>query len=202
MNTLDEVASIDKDTIPSRALSLQQEDIPFLVGLLKEKDDNLRYHALLLLQNRSRSHNDVYPFWDTLTDMFSSSNSYHRSIGLMLIADNVQWDQAGKFDSLVDAYLDFVNDEKPITVRQCVQSLVKIIPHKQHLIAKIQDKLLNIDLSARKETQQKILLMDILSVFAVARRYQKDDRVEKYIVSAMTGGVLDKKARAEIEKLL
>ncbi len=191
-----------KDEIPARAASLQREDIPLLIELLNEKNDNLRYHAFLLLQNRSQINSDVYPFWNILVNKFTSTNSYHRSIGLMLLADNTRWDQEGKFDSLVDTYLSFIDDEKPITVRQCIQSLAKIVPPKPHLASKIADRLLAIDISARKETQQKIVLMDILSVFAVIRRYLKDERIEKFIVTALTGEVLDKKAKAEIEKLL
>jgi hypothetical protein len=196
------IAEMGKDEIPANAASLSTEDIPLLVELLNEKDDNLRYHAFLLLQSRSQIKSDVYPFWDELVSKFTSTNSYHRSIGLMLIADNVRWDQEGKFEPLLETYLSFVDDEKPITVRQCIQSLVKIVPYKPHLASRIADRLLAIDLLSRKETQQKILLMDILSVFAVIRRHQKDERVERFIVSALTGEVLDKKAKSEIEKLL
>ncbi len=202
MLTREIVADLLKDEIPARAASLQREDIPLLIELLNEKNDNLRYHAFLLLQNRSQINSDVYPFWNILVNKFTSTNSYHRSIGLMLLADNTRWDQEGKFDSLVDTYLSFIDDEKPITVRQCIQSLAKIVPPKPHLASKIADRLLAIDISARKETQQKIVLMDILSVFAVIRRYLKDERIEKFIVTALTGEVLDKKAKAEIEKLL
>jgi hypothetical protein len=202
MITIQEVAELTKEEIPNRAVALTTEDIPFLVNLLVEKDDNLRYHALLLLQNRSSSRPDVYPFWDELVKKFNSENSYHRSIGLMLIADNVRWDSAGKFDAILDKFLAMVDDEKPVTVRQCVQSLCRIAPHKQHLIPRIHEKLLAIDIAARKETQQKILLMDILSVFAVTRRYVKDENVETYIMNALTGARLDKKAKTEIEKLM
>jgi len=202
MITLEEIATLQKDDIPGRAKNLKEEEIPFLFGLLDEKDDNLRYHAFLLLQNRSQTNPDVYPFWDDLVGKFSSTSSYHRSIVLMLIADNVQWDTEDKFDSILDAYLAFVDDVKPITVRQCVQSLARIIPNKQHLISRIQAKLLAVDLSCRKDTQRKILLMDILSVFASARRFQKDEKVDAYFVTALTGEILDKKAKAEIQKLL
>jgi hypothetical protein len=202
MITRETVAGLAKEEIPEKAASLGKDDLPVLVELLNEKDDNLRYHALLLLQNRSQHYADVYPFWDELVRKFSSNNSYQRSIGLMLIAENVRWDTQSKFDIILNDYLSCVDDEKPITVRQCVQSLEKIIPHKPHLIRSINDKLLSIEIASRKETQQKILLMDILSVFAVTRHYQKDERVEKYIITAMTGAILDKKARAEIEKKL
>lgn len=202
MITRETIAEITKDEIPDKAATLTQEDLPLLIELLNAKDDNLRYHAFLLLQKRSQINSDVYPYWDELVSKFTSTNSYHRSIGLMLLADNAKWDQQGKFDTLLETYLAFVNDEKPITVRQCVQSLTKIVPCKPHLAGKIADRLLAIDLSERKETQRKILLMDILSVLVVVRRYLKDERVEKYIISALTGEVLDKRAKAEIEKLM
>jgi hypothetical protein len=202
MITIEEISGLAKEDIPARAAVLTKDDIPILVNLLEEKDDSLRYHALLLLQNRSSACADVYPFWDVLVEKFKSANSYHRSIGLMLIADNVRWDTAGKFDSILDDFLAMVDDEKPVTVRQCVQSLCKISPHKPHLIPRINEKLLSVDLSTRKETQQKILLMDILSVFAVTRRQMKDENVEAYIISAMTGERLDKKAKTEIDKLM
>jgi len=196
------VAGLSKEDIPGKAAALEKEDISLLVDLLNEKDDTLRYHALLLLQNRSQVSSDVYPFWNELAGKLSSPNSYQRSIGLMLIADNVRWDQQGKFEPFLDAYLSCVDDEKPVTVRQCVQSLARIIPSKPDLARRICDRLLSVDISMRKETQQKILLMDILSVFAVVRRFYKDERVENYIITAMTGEILDKKAKAEIEKLL
>jgi hypothetical protein len=202
MLTREFIAEISKDDIPVRAETLLPEDIRLLVDLLQEKDDNLRYHAFLLLQNRSQKFADVYPFWDELAAKFSSENSYQCSLGLMLIAENTRWDSGGKFDPLLDQFLAFVDDEKPITVRQCVQSLKTIIPNKPHLISPIRDRLLGIDIPARKETQQKILLMDILSVFAVMRRFQKDEKVERYIVTALTGERLDKKAKAEIQNLL
>jgi hypothetical protein len=62
--------------------------------------------------------------------------------------------------------------------------------------------LLSIDLKQRKETQQKILLLDILSVLAVIRKIAANEKLERFIVDAMTGETLDKKAKAEIEKLL
>jgi hypothetical protein len=202
MITIQEVAELTKEEIPNRAGTLLKEDIPFLINLLEEKDDNLRYHALLLLQNRSTSHPDVYPFWDELVEKFKSSNSYHRSIGLMLIADNVRWDSAGKFDVILEDFLAMVDDEKPVTVRQCVQSLCRIAPFKHHLIPRIHEKLLAVDITARKDTQQKILLLDILSVFAVTRRFVQDENVEAYIMNALTGARLDKKAKTDVEKLL
>jgi hypothetical protein len=61
---------------------------------------------------------------------------------------------------------------------------------------------LAIDLDQRKETQQKILYQDILSVLIAIRKIETNERIERFIVSALTGEVLDKKAKTGIEKLL
>ncbi len=202
MITPEEIASLSREEIPERALSLVSEDLPILIKLLEEKSDDLRFHSFELLQNRSRTKPDVYPFWDEFPQKFKNSNAFVRSIGVILIAENVRWDEAGKFDPILDDFLSMVDDEKPMTQRQTIQSLCRVVPFKQHLVPRIVEKLLSIDLPARKETQHKIQLMDILSVFAVTRRFLKDERVEAFIVHAMTGDILDKKAKKTIEDWL
>jgi hypothetical protein len=94
------------------------------------KDDNIRYQAFLILQSRSIFFNDVYSFWDTFRDKLKSDNSYKRSIGLMLIAENVRWDEQNRMEDTIDEYLKLLNDEKPITIRQCIQSLGKVAQFK------------------------------------------------------------------------
>ncbi len=75
------------------APKLESQDIALLFELLSEKDDNLRYKSFLLLPSRSENFADVYPYWDALVEKFNNDNSYQRSIGLMLIAENVRWDE-------------------------------------------------------------------------------------------------------------
>jgi hypothetical protein len=202
MITLEEIAALTREEIPERAQFLTSEDIPILINLLQEQSDNLRFHSFELLQYRSRTNSDVYPFWDEFPPKLKSSNAFVRSIGVMLIAENARWDNEGKFDAILEEILVRVDDEKPMTERQTIQSLCRVVPFKQHLIPRIVEKLLSVDLSSRKDTQLKIQLMDILSVFAVTRRYHKDERVEAYIVHAMTGSLLDKKAKKIVESWL
>jgi len=44
----------------------------------------------------------------------------------MLIAENVRWDEQNRMEDTMDEYLELFNDEKPITIRQCIQSLGKV----------------------------------------------------------------------------
>jgi hypothetical protein len=133
MITVDQLMAIEKDDLQEAAKVLEKEDLPQLVEWLNEKDDKLRYQALLLLQNRSQLSEDVYPYWDTFQSKFKSDNSYQRSIGLMMIAENVRWDQQNKMDQTIDDYLMILQDEKPITVRQCIQTLSQIVEVKPTL---------------------------------------------------------------------
>ncbi|MFZ5973920.1 MAG: SufBD protein [Bacillota bacterium] len=123
----DALLSFDKKELPQAAVTLLPEDIGQLVQWLAEKNDDIRYRAFLLLQQRALAHDDVYPYWNVFLEKLKSPNSYQRSIGLMLMAENAKWDVHGKFDASLDLYLSFCDDEKPVTVRQCIQGLLKVI---------------------------------------------------------------------------
>jgi hypothetical protein len=201
MITAENIQICEKENLPALVPSLESADIEKLVAWLSEKDDNFRYKCFLLLQGRSQEYNDVYPYWDIFIEKLGSDNSYQRSLGLMLIAENVRWDNSGKFDAIIDLYLSFCDDEKPVTVRQCIQSLCKIIPYKENCHSKIVDKLISIDLMQRKETQRKLLLLDIISVLSAIKNMQPDERIDRYIYEAMTGGILDNKSKKLIASL-
>jgi hypothetical protein len=192
----------EKNDLTELSKTIETEDIPQLVAWLTEKDDKLRYHAFLLLEYRSEQYDDVYPFWNVFCEKLQSSNSYQRSIGVMLLADNVKWDRENKIDNIIQDYLKILHDEKPITVRQCIQSLEKIIPYKEHLHRKIADELMSINIMAIKETMRKSVLVDILSVLAAIRKYQASEKIDTYIFQALTGGLLDKKSVKQIELML
>ncbi len=191
----------EKENLNALIPVLDESDISQLVEWLSEKDDNFRYKCFLLLQERARSYTDVYPYWDRLVEKLDSENSYQRSIGLMLMAENVRWDTEGKFDELIDRFLIFCDDEKPVTVRQCIQSLCSIVPYKPTLNSRIVDKLLSIDLMQRKETQRKLLLMDIIQVLAIIRKTTPDERIDRYIEHALCGEILDSKSKRLVAAL-
>ncbi len=200
--TLDALISLDKERISEAAKTLTGDDIKELVALLEEKDDKLRYPSLLLLQSRSESFDDVYPYFDTLTAKLKSENSYQRSIGLMLMAANARWDAQNKLDASLDDYLAGVDDEKPITARQCIQALEQVIPFKTHLLDRIACKLMQVDIGALRSTMQKLILLDILQVLLKVRRIKPSDAIDDYISDALLGGILDEKSKKQIRKEL
>lgn len=173
-------------------------DVQGLVGLLSEKDDKIRYGAFLELQERSQASAAVFPFWETFREKLKSDNSYQRSIGLLLIAENAKWDQEGRMAETIDDYLAHLHDDKPITIRQCIQGLNKIITRSPELSLLIRERLLAFDLSEIRETMRKSILLDILHVLSEIRKAQPSDELEAYILWALSGEILDKKSKKEV----
>lgn len=197
--TIESLLAMEKSLLQEAAqTTMTHEDIKLLIDLLSTKDDDIRYRAFLLLQGRSAFADDVYPNWQIFRDKLKSTNSYQRSIGLMLMAENVKWDTQNRMDAALDDYLALLRDEKPITVRQCIQALSKIIPHKPELGEKIAAALLALDLLSIKETMRKPILQDILNILLMIRQSIRSDEIESYIHNALSGGILDKKTAKQI----
>jgi len=202
MELFERLMSLEKQQTDAVAANLTEEEIAFLVNVLLDKDDKLRYHALLLLQSRSAGFSDVYPYWQVFLNKLTDDNSYQRSIGLMLLAENARWDTENKMEAALDSFLSLLRDEKPITIRQCIQALHKIIPYKPHLAERIADALISLELANIRETMQKPILTDILGVIAVIRRQQPSEKMNSYIAWALSGVMLDRKVKKEFEKIL
>ncbi len=120
----------------------------------------------------------------------------------MLIAENAKWDAEDKMEAVLDDYLALLRDEKPIPIRQCIQSLSKIAACKPGLSDKIAAALMTVDIRSIKETMQKLILTDVLNTLFIIRKERKTDAIENYILNALSGGVLDKKLKTQFEALL
>lgn len=202
MISFESIKSICKDNLSEASKTLDKNDIGQLVEWLSLKEDDIRYQAFLLLKNRSVSYDDVYPYWDVLKEKLKSDNSYQRSIGLMLISENVRWDTDNRIADTIDDYLQLLNDEKPVTVRQCIQSLGMIASLKPCLNDIIAARLISIDLVAVKETMRKSILLDILNILAIIGKEHRADAIESYIKDALASDILDKKSKKQMENLL
>jgi hypothetical protein len=107
-----------------------------------------------------------------------------------------------KLENTIDEYLELLKDEKPITIRQCIQSLDKIVPYKPNIYDKIVETLLSIDFSGIKQTMHKSILLDILKILVVIREKYSTDEMDSFILKALSGEILDKKSKKYIEELL
>lgn len=199
---LHEVILTGRDNPAALAAAMTAEDIGELVSLLDSKADDLRYAAFLTLCARSETHADVYPYWDVLANKISDPNSYQRSIGLMLIARNVKWDTRRRFNDVAEAYLSHCQDEKFITSRQAIQSIPLWAPFANAQLVRTAQILMEIDIFALKETQRKLILLDILHALAAIRGITPSSDIDVFIQNALTGGILDKKSVKQVQALL
>jgi hypothetical protein len=156
-----QLLALNKDQIPAQAKTLSADDVEFLVETLSEKDDKLRYNAFLLLQAHSKVANTVYPYWNKLAEKLDSDNSYQRSLGIMLLAENVRWDTEGKFACVIGKYFACCNDEKFITARQTIQALAEVAKATGKYNKAIAEGLAGLDFSKYKENQQSLLKRDV-----------------------------------------
>jgi hypothetical protein len=51
-------------------------------------------------------------------------------------------------------------------------------------------------------TMRKLVLIDILNILVLIKKHHPSDEIETYILKALTGGLLDKKAIKQIESML
>jgi len=191
-----------KNNIEASANALTPQEIEFLVSLLGEKNDEVRYAAFLLLKQRSMFYPDVYGYWDMLADKLDSENSYQRSIGIMLIAENVRWDENGKFENIFEKYISCFEDEKFITSRQAIQSVLRWMRFAPKLLNRAVRALISVNVQAFKETQRKLILTDIVNSLIAIRDIETSDEIDGYLYNAATGGLLDKKLAKQITNLL
>jgi hypothetical protein len=162
----DDLKTLPKTQIATAAQTLKPEEFTFLVKTLNETDDKLRYNAFLLLQVASKNSSALYHYWDVLEAKLGSDNSYQRSIGVMLLAENVRWDSEGKFGGALPKFLAGCSDEKFITARQTLQSLVAIVKSTNKYNAAIKQAVSGLQFGQYKENQQSLLKKDAAAVLA------------------------------------
>ena len=132
--------------------------------LLLDKNNNVAYKALQLLQKESEERNCVYPYMHRLSDMLDSENSYIRTRGLTLLAYNAKWDKDNRIDEIIDKYLKHITDIKPITARQCIKLLPIIAEYKPELKNDILSALHKANISIYGDSMQSLVHKDIQKV--------------------------------------
>lgn len=117
-------------------------DIDKQIEMLMCSDNKKAYNVLKELIEVSKQCNDLYKYFDIFVEMMNNQdNSYIRTRGLRLIAYNSKWDIHNKIESIIEKWLEHIEDEKPITARQCIKDTVVIAKNKPELIEIILERL-------------------------------------------------------------
>lgn len=132
-----------------------------LVATLRSPNNQVAYRALKSLEDESEFSNAAYAYFDDFIEMMRDSNSFIRTRGLILIACNAEWDKDGKINKIIDEYLTHITDDKPITARQCVKYLPKIVKAQPQFTSQIVTSLRQADMSQYSDTMRPLVQDDI-----------------------------------------
>lgn len=117
-------------------------DIDKQINMLICLDNKKAYNVLKDLIEISKQSNVLYPYFDIFVEMMNNKNSsYIRTRGLRLIAYNSKWDINNNMNTIIVKWLEHIEDEKPITARQCIKDVVIIAKYKPDLIDIILERL-------------------------------------------------------------
>lgn len=181
-----------KNNEDNLAAALTENDIKFLVSELASKNDESRYIAFKTLLVRSELHDDVYPYFNDFIAKLRDDNSYQRSIGIMLIAKNIRWDNDNLFNTVYNDYFKHFSDEKFITSRQTIQSVADWISYKPQLAKETADALMSVDINNYKDTQKSLLLCDIFNILIQIYKLSPSENINNYLNKNIQSSLLSK----------
>lgn len=133
---------------------------------LKERDNGIAHACLKRLERQSAQGDAVYAFWDAFVAMLEDGHSYVRTRGLQMLAANARWDTGQKVEAVLPAYCAHILDEKPITARQCIQHLAKLVEGKPQLVSYARQALCQADVSRYADSMQPLLRRDVQKALA------------------------------------
>lgn len=111
--------------------------------------------------SESQLTDEWYEYFEDFASLLDHPKSLVRNRILYILAANAQWDDENRFDLIMEDYLRHINDEKPITARQCIKALAQVGRAKPRYIPRILEALRNADLSKYKESMAPLIEKDI-----------------------------------------
>jgi hypothetical protein len=124
------------------------------------------YHCYYVVSKASQKRPELfYQYWPRIAPLLKHENSYHRDIGLTIIANLTQVDVKDLFSGIFHGYFEHINDEKFMTGQCCVQNSIKVIKNKPAFRDEIIAMLLDVDhRCSYTEKQKGVLKSDVLDV--------------------------------------
>lgn len=105
------------------------------IDMLIYSENKQAYNTLKELLTLSEKSDILYSYFNRFVEMMNNQdNSYIRTRGLRLIAYNSKWDINNQVNDIIHQWLKHIEDEKPITARQCIKDAIIIARNKPELI--------------------------------------------------------------------
>lgn len=160
---------------------LYDEDLRDLIidQMISHKNIMVYYHCYEIVSEASLFKPQLfYKYWNVFRNLLHHKNSYHRDIGLTVIANLSKSDEKNLIIELIDEYLEHAHDEKFMTSRCCVKNSSKIMLNNPALMDKIIVYFINLTNNSNYPPKQKeLLISDIIEAYDAI--YEKcDNKVE------------------------
>lgn len=117
----------------------------------------------------SRASSCVYPYLDEFFELLEARSSLERNRAIGLIAANARWDEKRILGAKLPQLLNHLTDEKPITVRQCVQAMPEIARACPALRGAILAALESADFSSYRDSMRPLMQKDAVQAVSEIR---------------------------------
>ena len=132
-----------------------------IIAKLTAKDDKYACAIADKIISESQDTDEWYEYFDTFSSLLNHPKSLVRNRVLYILAANAQWDDENRFDAILEDYLAHITDEKPITARQCIKTLVQVGLAKPQYIPRILSCFHDADLSKYKNSMRPLIEKDM-----------------------------------------
>ena len=132
-----------------------------VISKLTAKDDKYACAIADKIISESQDTDEWYEYFDEFASLLNHPKSLVRNRVLYILAANAQWDDENRFDAILEDYLAHITDEKPITARQCIKTLVQVGMAKPQYIPRILTCFHDADLSKYKDRMRPLIEKDM-----------------------------------------
>ena len=132
-----------------------------IIAKLTVKDDKYACAIADKIISESQDTDEWYEYFDAFASLLNHPKSLVRNRVLYILAANAQWDDENRFDAILEDYLAHITDEKPITARQCIKTLVQVGMAKPQYIPRILSCFHDADLSKYKDSMRPLIEKDM-----------------------------------------
>ncbi|EOH95504.1 hypothetical protein [Enterococcus pallens] len=132
--------------------------------VLAAKDTKDALQRFKNLEEQCSEKREMYQYWPLYLAGLKGQRSCNRARGFKLIMKTVKWDKQQQLDKYLPEILAVLDDEKSITVRQCIPYLRELLEVRPELRPLIIRKLEQLELSKYKESMQSLIARDIANL--------------------------------------
>ena len=130
------------------------------------KDETYRYNCSRVFFRALEKGPDLfYPYWERFAAGIHSPNGFFRSSSTQALAFLTAVDKEHRLDSILDAYLRILDDDKVMVARYFVQTIHLLPQARPDLREKVIACLLGVENTRHNESRKSLLKADIISAF-------------------------------------